>query len=80
MKLLADLKWGPRRRREKSGVLELLGLLDNPDQGRRFAGDAGDFQLTVGHMQFSQIRVVRQGLRQRLEHNDGRSHFPFLLQ
>src|SRR5580658_3156541 len=79
VKLFADLLRRPCRRRKERRVLELIGLLDDLDQRRGFSGDARDLQLAVGHMQFGQIGIVRQGLRERLEDNDGRRRFALLL-
>ena len=50
------------RRREECGVLELVGLLDDSDQRRGLARDAGDLQLAVGVMQLGQVSIVGQGL------------------
>ena len=79
MELFADLQRGSRCRRKECGVFELIGLLDDLDQRRGFAGDASDLQFAVRHSQLGQICIVGQGLRERLEDDDSRRRFTLLL-
>ena len=65
MKLFAVSHRRARCRSEECGVLELIGLLDDPDQRGGLPGGSRYLHVAVGELQLGQVCIVGQRLRQR---------------